>query len=288
MNDARTILRIALAAALATGFAQAHAGSFECLIEPWQTVEIRSPVEGLIDKVLVQRGDQVRKGQVLAELVSAAERSAVDLARYRSRMEGPIAQSRTRLDYAARKLTRATELAQQHFTSVEARDQADAERRVAESELQAAIENRELAKIEHLHAVDLLNLRTMVSPFKGVVVDRMLNPGDIAEAGTGRKAMLKIAQIDPLRVDVVLPAELFGRLKPGTKATVVPQGAGGRYTATVKLVDLVIDAASATFVARLELPNPKLSLPVGLRCQAEFESLGSSAPVSRGALRASP
>jgi RND family efflux transporter MFP subunit len=273
---------------LALAAAPAGAGGFECLMEAWQTVEIRSPAEGLIDKVLVQRGDPVRKGQTLVELVSAAERSMVDSARYRSQMQGPVNQSRNRLDYAAKKLNRAAELAQQNFTSAEMRDQAEAERRVAESELETAIENRELAKIEHRHALDLLNLRTMSSPFNGVVVDRMLNPGDIAEAGTGRKAMLKIAQIDPLRVDVVFPAALFGRLKPGMTATVVPQGLGGRHMASVKLVDKVIDAASGTFVARLELPNPTQTLPGGLRCQAEFEGLTAPSGAGRGPARTSP
>ena len=280
--------RVTLAATLAVGAGGASAGGFECLMEAWQVVEIRSPAEGLIDKVLVQRGDTVKKGQPVVELLSAAERSAVESARYRAHMEGPVAQSRSRLEYATKKLSRANELAQQNFTSAEARDQADAERRIAESELQAASENRELAKIEHRHALDLLNLRTMVSPFNGVVVDRLLNPGDLAEAGTGRKPALKIAQIDPLRVDVVFPASLFGQLKPGMKATVVPQGLGGRHIASVKIVDKVIDAASGTFVARLELPNPTNALPGGLRCVAEFESLAAPAAPARGSTRLLP
>jgi RND family efflux transporter MFP subunit len=286
MNHNTNAVRRACGLVLAVVAAPAHAGSFECLMEAWQTVEIRSPAEGLIEKVHVQRGDAVRKGQALVELVSNAERSAADSARYRAQMQGPVNQSRNRLEYATKKLARATELAQQNFTSAESRDQADAERRVAESELQAATENRELAKIEHRHALDLLGLRTMSSPFNGVVVDRMLNPGDIAEAGTGRKAMLKIAQIDPLRVDVVFPAALFGQLKPGMKATVVPHGLAGRHTANVKLVDKVIDAASGTFVARLELPNPALALPGGLRCQAEFDGLVAPAAVGRAPGRA--
>lgn len=288
MNKVKSARHMALAATLVAGAAPAWAGSFECLMDAWQTVEIRSPAEGLIERVNVQRGDTVRKGQALVELQSAAERSAVESARYRSQMQGPIAQSRNRLDYAIKKLARADDLAKQHFTSAEARDQADAERRVAESELQAATENRDLAKIDYRHAQDLLNLRTMVSPFNGVVVDRMLNPGDLAEAGTGRKPALKIAQIDPLRVDVVFPASLFGQLKPGMKAMVVPQGLGGRYAATVKIVDKVIDAASGTFVARLELPNPSYTLPGGLRCQAEFESLTAPTTSARSSARMLP
>lgn len=288
MNETKSARHAALAATLLASTAPAWAGSFECLMEAWQLVEIRSPAEGLVEKVYVQRGDTVKKGQPLVELLSAAERSAVESARYRSQMQGPIAQSRNRLEYATKKLARANELAQQNFTSAEARDQADAERRVAESELQAATENRDLARIDHRHAVDLLNLRTMVSPFNGVVVDRLLNPGDLAEAGTGRKPVLKIAQIDPLRVDVVLPASLFGQLKPGMKAMVVPQGIGGRHAAIVKIVDKVIDAASGTFVARLELPNPTYALPGGLRCQAEFESLSAPAMPARASARSLP
>lgn len=280
--------RFALAAALTAGTAPASAGSFECLIEAWQTVEVRSPAEGLIEKVYVQRGDTVKKGQPLVELLSAAERSALESARYRAHMEGPVAQSRSRLDYADKKLVRAEELARQHFTSAESRDQAEAERRVAQSELQAATENRELAKIEQRHMSDLLNLRTMVAPFNGVVVDRLLNPGDLAEAGSGRKPVLKLAQIDPLRVDVVFPGSLFGQLKPGMKATIVPQNVGGRQIATVKFVDKVIDAASGTFVARLELPNPSYSLPGGLRCQAEFDGLKVPAASGGGLRRALP
>ena len=287
MNGFTSSARRACGMAMAIAAAPASAGSFECLMDAWQTVEIRSPAEGLIDKVYVQRGDAVRKGQPLVDLVSAAERSAAESARYRSQMQGPVNQARARLDYATKKLARATELAQQNFTSAEARDQAEAERRVAESELQLATENRELAKIEHRHALDLLNLRTMNSPFNGVVVDRMLNPGDIAEAGTGRKATLKIAQVDPLRVDVVFPAALFGQLKAGMKAMVVPHGLGGRHAASVKLVDKVIDAASGTFVARLELPNPTLALPGGLRCQAEIDGLTAPAATGRGSARSS-
>ena len=287
MNGFTSSARRACGMAMAIAAAPASAGSFECLMDAWQTVEIRSPAEGLIDKVYVQRGDAVRKGQPLVDLVSAAERSAAELARYRSQMQGPVNQARARLAYATKKLARATELALQNFTSAEARDQAEAERRVAESELQLATENRELAKIEHRHALDLLNLRTMNSPFNGVVVDRMLNPGDIAEAGAGRKATLKIAQIDPLRVDVVFPAALFGQLKPGMKAMVVPHGLGGRHVASVKLVDKVIDAASGTFVARLELPNPTLALPGGLRCQAEIDGLTAPAATGRGSARSS-
>jgi RND family efflux transporter MFP subunit len=261
------------------------AQAYECLIEPWQVVEVRSPVDGIIARLHVQRGDAIRKGQPLVELESAGEQVAVDLARYRSQMDGQIALARNRLDLAAKKLVRANDLHREQYASAQARDEADAERRLAESELQAAIENRELARIEHRRAVEQLALRTLHAPFQGVVVDRLLNPGDLAEAGAGRKAMLKVAQIDPLRVDIVLPASQFGRVAAGMTASVTPLGASSRYTAAVKLVDKVVDAASGTFVARLALANPSSSIAGGVRCQAQFETLPEGAAKAPAAVR---
>jgi RND family efflux transporter MFP subunit len=254
------------------------AAPFECLIEPAEVVEIRSPVEGLIDKVHVQRGDAVKTGQVLVELESSAERSAVQSAKFRAQMEGRIATSRNRLDFSTKKFKRLNELQKQNYIAAQQRDEAEAEMRIAESDLRDAVENQELAKLEYQRAVDLLNLRILRSPFDGVVVDRMLNPGDLAEAGTGRKPVLKLAQINPLRIEVVLPLEAYGKLRVGMTGLVTPEGLGGKHPAVVKVVDRVFDAASGTFGVRLELPNRNKAIPGGIRCQVEFSGLNALAP----------
>lgn len=256
--------------------AVALASGFECLIEPSQVVELRTSVDGVIAAVNVRRGDVLSKGQVLVELQSDAERVAVESAGYRARMEGQLAAARTRIDHATTKLTRVMDLEQKQFVAAQSRDDTKAELRLAENELQTALESRELAKIEFRRAQAELALRTLISPFDGVVVDRLLNPGDLAESGSGRKAVLKIAQTDPLKVDVVLPAALFGQVKVNQAANVVSVVGGAKYEAKVNLVDRVIDAASGTFVVRLELPNRDLSVPIGSRCTAEFEDISTS------------
>jgi RND family efflux transporter MFP subunit len=285
-NETRLPLRGALAAAvLMVAHGAALANPYECLIEPNQSVEIRSPVEGVIEKVYVKRGDRVRAGQVLAQLESNAEISAVAMARYRSEVEGRIASARNRYEYASKKLERSNNLYSKNFVAAQVRDEADAEKRITESELREATESREIAKHEHKHAVDLLNRRTLRSPIDGVVMDRLLNPGDLAEAGTGRKPILKLVQVAPLRVEVVLPLAAYGKLKTNTTAEVVPEGLGGRYNATVSVIDSVFDSASGTFGVRLTLPNAKSDLPAGIRCQVDFPALrglgikGGRAPV---------
>lgn len=269
---------VAAAAALALLPARhAQANPFECLIEPNQTVEIRSSVEGVIDKVYVQRGDRIKSGQVLVQLESAAEASAVQLAKVRSEAQGRLASAQNRLEYSQKKLDRLNHLQAQNFVSAQQRDEAEAEKRILDAELKQAREDKEQASFEYRHEQDLLNRRTLRSPFNGVVLDRMLNPGDLAEAGTGRKAILKVVQVEPLRVEVVLPLAAWGKLKLRSTADIVPEGVGGRYQATVTVIDSVFDTASGTFGVRLELPNAQAKVPAGIRCRVEFPELRSLA-----------
>jgi len=256
----------------------APAKGFDCLIEPKQVVELRSPVEGLIDRISVDRGDFIKKGQVLVELESTAERSSVAASKHRAEMVGRVASSRNRVEFATKKLERSQQLLKESFVSTQTRDEAETEHRLAESELKDALETQELARLEYLHAVDQLKQRSLKSPFDGYVVDRMLHPGDLAESGTGRKPILKIAQIDPLRVEVVLPQEAFGRVAVGTTASIAPEGFPGSYPARVTVVDKLIDAASGMFGVRLELANPKGALPGGIRCAVEFPGLKPNGP----------
>ena len=264
--------------------AQAQASDsrgFECVIEPYQVVELRSAVEGVIEQVLVKRGDRVKAGQVLVQLESSAEQSATEMARYRASMEGRITSLRNRVEYLGKKVARAQEMQRENFIAAQARDESEAELLIAEADLREALENQELARFDHRHTADQLNRRALRSPFNGVVVERMLNPGDLAESGTGRKPIMKLAQVEPLRVEVVLPLAAWGRVKVGASAEIVPEGLGGRYPAIVTVADSVFDSASGTFGVRLEVSNPKGLLPAGIRCRVEFSQLKGLAPAAR-------
>lgn len=274
--------------ALLLGATGAQANPYDCLIEPNQTVELRSPVEGVIHSVLVKRGDRVQAGQMLVQLDSAVEQSSVELARYRAQVSGRLQSARNRLEYARKKFERSQELHSKDFVAAQARDEAEAEKLLAESAYKEAQEEQEAARLEYRLAQEALSRRVLRSPFEGVVVDRLLNPGDLAESGTGRKPILKLAQVKPLRVEVVLPIEAYGQIKRLSTADITPEALGGSYKATVTIVDSVFDAASGTFGVRLELPNSASTLPAGVRCRADFPALrgmkGRAVPLS-GAVR---
>jgi hypothetical protein len=82
--------------------------------------------------------------------------------------------------------------------------------------------------------------------------------------------LLKLAQLDPLKVDVIASVDLFGEIKEGTNLTVSPELAGvPPFVATVDVVDKIIDGASGTFRFSMVLPNPEYAVPAGLNCQLE-------------------
>ena len=268
----RALAVAALAAAAAAGAAAAP--EFDCLIEPAQVVELRSPVVGLLQQVHAKRGDSIRQGQVLATIESSVEQSAADAARFRAGAEGALQQARQKVAATRAKARRMAELFDEEFVSAQARDDAAADARMAEAELKTAEENAELARLEHRQAVEQVNRRVLRSPFNGVVMDQYLYPGALVDAGEGKKPILKIAQTQPLVVQAILPFRHFAEVKVGDAVVVIPEKPFAReIPARIATVDRVVDSAAGTFGVLVQLPNPKQELPGGIRCKLRIPGL---------------
>ncbi len=238
-----------------------------CIIEPNRVVEIGSPVRGLIREIPVERADRVEKGQTLVVLESQVEQAAVELARNRAAMNEDVLVSQARLELGERKKARVNELFENDALSVELRDEAVTEAELARLELDRARADKRLAALELQKAQAVLERRSIPSPFDGVVVNLSKSEGERVDQET----ILKVAQIDPLRVEVILPSSMFGQIKTGTNATVVPEIPGNTvHVAEVSIVDPVIDSASGTFGVQLVLPNPDHSIAGGVHCQIQF------------------
>jgi RND family efflux transporter MFP subunit len=260
--------------ALASLSASAAQKEFDCMIEPAQTVEVRSPVVGILQQVQVRRGQLISKGQVLATIESSVERSAADTARFRAQAQGALMTARNKVTATREKARRMEELLREDFVSVQARDDAHAEMRLAEAELKSAEENIQLARLEHRQSVDQLNRRVLRSPFDGVVVDQYLYPGSLVNGSEGKKPILKLAQTQPLVVQAILPFQLFPDVHAADAAMVIPEKPFTReITARVQTVDRVIDPAAGTFGITAELDNAKQTLPGGIRCKLRLPNL---------------
>jgi len=243
------------------------ASTLACIIEPNRVVAIGSPITGIIDDVPVERADVVEKGQVLVKLESHVEQATVELARTRAEMNEGVEAGKVRLELGEAKHSRVNKLFESDALSKDLQEEAETEKELAQLELDRAHKEKQLAGLELERALAVLERRTIYSPFAGVVVDRAMSPGERVDQET----ILKVAQIDPLRVEVILPSVMFGSIEQGARATVVPEIPGDTvHVANVAIVDRVVDSASGTFGVRLELPNPDHAIPGGVHCQVRF------------------
>jgi RND family efflux transporter MFP subunit len=269
MRDRRLLAGIAAIAVVWGSIAvpPADAAELDCLIEPHVTVNVSTAVDGLVETVTVDRGDLVQEGQMLATLESGVERATVTAARARVELESPFKSNQARLDFSVRRLARNEELLKNEIISLREVDEAETMKLLAETGLLEAVESKRLAELELQRATAALAMRTIRSPITGVVVERFLSPGEF----TKQTPILKLAQIDPLRVEVFAPVSLLRKIAVGMQAEVVPEAPlNGALRARVKVVDRVVDAASGTFGVRLELPNPGHRIPAGLKCKVRL------------------
>lgn len=279
----RTLLPCLMALGLAAPAAAAPA--LGCLIEPDRVADVGSPVVAVIESVEVERGQTVQKGQVLVILRAGVERAAFDAARSRADANADLKAAAANAKFNRERLERAEDLFRQSFISQQALDQARTEAQLADQKLTQAREQQTVSAHERGMAAAQLSQRVIRSPMDGVVAERYMSAGERADD----KPLLRIARIDPLRVQLVVPTSLYGLVQPDSAVSVVPDLPGARaLTARVVMVDKVIDPASNTFRVQLALPNPNLSLPAGLRCKADFGPLTPAARNAAAAASAPP
>jgi RND family efflux transporter MFP subunit len=243
------------------------ADGFPCMVEPHLVVEASTAVEGILAAVSVGKGDLVKQGDIIAALESGPERAAFDHATLRAEMKAAIAARQVNLDRSIEKYDRAQKLSGKKFVSSDDLDELRSAVDRARLELEEQEENRRLAGLEAKRMAALLEQRSIRSPITGVVVERFLSAGEFAQA----QPIVKLAQLDPLNVEAVLPSALYGSVQAGSTARVVLSAPFDRtLEARVTLVEKLIDAASGTFGVRIELPNPDYRIPAGLECRVTF------------------
>ena len=292
MNSRMTAIGLALLTVMATPSRARDAPPLDCLLEPNRVIDLSSSIRGVVEAIEVDRGDLVEEGQVIARLDSSVEQAALELASARARANAQLRADQISAEFAKRRSQRIGTLYGQSAISGDQFDESKTSARLRELQLQQARENRQLAQLEERQAQEILKRYIVRSPVRGVVVHRYLSPGESAED----RPIVRVAELQTLRAEAIIPVSEFGSVKVGQRAVIVPEAPlNGHYVGTVAVVDRVADAASGTFRARVSLPNPDYALPSGLRCSVRFLKPGESVaqnipppPASRPQPRAVP
>lgn len=278
----RRLVGLALAAGLGSGMGAlpsafaangtakataAPAKALGCLIEPGRVAELGSQVVGVVESMKVERGSMVKAGQALIVLRADVERANADVAHARAQVDADVLAAQASLNMAQAKKQRADSLVAQGFVSEQAVEQARGELEVARQKLNQVQSQQRIWLKEQQVANAQLAQRTLRSPYDGVIAERYVNAGERVED----RPLLRVAVIDPLRVELLVPSAQYGNLAIGDRVSVQPELPGAEaVTATVSHVDRVLDAASNSFRVRLNLPNPDFRLPAGLRCKVNL------------------
>lgn len=241
----------------------------DCVVEPSIVADIGSAVPGLIETVKFDRSDYVSQGAVLAELESGVEKAALALAERVASISTAVDLRKVNAGYGARTQKRNQALFQKASISSQTMDQVKTESGLAQLQVKQEQENLELANLDASRARAALERRIIRSPFEGSIIKRYKSIGEYVEG----EPVFQIAQLDPLHVEVIVPLKELGTIRADMLGKITLNAPGledKELNARVRRIDTVADAASATYGVRLELPNPDLTIPAGVRCQIDF------------------
>jgi membrane fusion protein (multidrug efflux system) len=260
----------ALSAVLANE-ATADGGMAACLLKPRHVIQLGSPIFGVLAQVFVDRGDPVKAGQVVAKLDTRVEEAQVALDRYRATNTTQIEAAQVDLAWNQRELERRKRLQNNLWAKINEVDEYQTKVEQDRIAIRKAGSDQKTATLEADRSEQQLQLKIIKSPVTGVVTDLKLSPGEYIYETT---PIMTIAEVDPLHVDLIVPAERFGSVKGGLVADVHLMGPlDETLPAKIDVIDPVIDAASGTFRVRLVLPNPGNRIPAGIYCSVSLPTL---------------
>lgn len=211
----------------------------DAIVEAIRQATVAAQLSGIVTEILVDAGDHVRKGQLLARIDAreADARVAADLA--------GTAQADARLAQARLERERMRSLLAQNFVSKAALDKAEADYLAAAAVADAARAATRLSATARGYA----ELR---SPMDGVITRRLVEPGELATPGAG---VVQVHDPAGLRAVGSLPQRQLARAQQATRALVVlPQ-----LSRSVEAIGLRVlpasDARLLTTQVRADLPR---------------------------------
>ncbi|HEY8946090.1 MAG TPA: efflux RND transporter periplasmic adaptor subunit [Polyangiaceae bacterium] len=210
-------------------------------LSAYESVELRARANGYLARVLVDRGSRVKQGQLLATIV-APELNA-QRAEAESKLEGDRGTYQRLL--AAAKTPGA----------------------VADDELEraSATMKADRARVDSLKAME--QYLAVTAPFEGVITERNVHPGALVgpQAGTNQPPMLKLEQVQKLRLTVPVPESLAGAIAPGAPATFsVRAFPGQKFSGVTSRIARSIDAKTRAMSVELDVDNENGALAPGM------------------------
>ncbi len=251
---------------------------------------VATKVGGLVQAMLVDLGDRVEQGQLIAriddaELVQAVAQAEADLAVRRAE----LARARSDLELARREFERSEQLrergiaAEAQLDEIAARfESARAALELAEAQVSRAGSTLALRQIE----LGYTRVRATWSDgaASGSVAERYQDPGNTVQPNA---PMIAVVTLDPLKAVVHVTERDYAGLRPGQAATVTTDGAPGwTFDASIERIAPVFRESSRQARIELRVPNPEGLLRPGMfaRVRIVLEEVGYASVVPLSAV----
>ena len=291
--EQRPVVEVAIARAASVRGTLDLPGDLQALVD----APVFARVDGYLRSRLVDYGDRVKTGQLLAEIDTPELDQQIRQARAtlsQSQSALKEVQADLELSKANLNLTRLTverwrRLATRGVVARQEADQKEADFAVSEAQVakaQAGIGT--VQETVHANDANLKRLEQMkvfariTAPFEGVITARNVDIGTLVNSGNGgsTRELFHIAQIQVLRIFVNVPQTDVGSIHPGQTAELRVQELPGQvFSARVTRTANALDAASRAMLTVLEVPNPRGVLMPGMYAQVRLATGRAEAAV---------
>lgn len=250
--------------------------------------------EGVIEHIEYQVGRVVQKGDEIGFLNDKMAELTEAKAKLAAQNVGDIRKGEAQKALAIAQLARVYRLEKKGpgYVSIDEKEKAEAEVKVAEALVTAAKEAQALAKSDYDLAVEARKEHRIFAPFTGVITDRMKNPGESVRAN---EAVVRIGRTDKLQFVGWVPLETAFRIKGNEVVDIRPVIEGsdlpieqkkfrGKVTAVAREINSV-RVTEVKVLAEIENPDnadhPELELRQGMKAEMTIHLDPSASKVAR-------
>jgi membrane fusion protein (multidrug efflux system) len=237
-------------------------------VQPLQETVLYARASGFVRRWLVDMGDKVSEGQLLAEI----ETPELDQELEQARAVLAQAQPTLQRSKANRELSNANLQRYQQLTPIGIASQADLDQRQAQAQVDEANVSVAQATIEAQQAnirrlTQLKAFARVTAPFAGTVTQRWVEVGALVTAGNGQP-LYRVAALDPARVFVQVPQDVAPGIRADVAATVTVREYPGRaFQGRIARSAGELDSATRTMTTEVRVPNGDGALIAGMYAQ---------------------
>jgi membrane fusion protein, multidrug efflux system len=229
-------------------------------VHAFQQATLYARTSGYVSRIHADIGDQVRAGQLLAEI------DVPELDRELQQVQAARAQAKANLELARVTAGRYAALIGEDAVSPQEADEKRGIYEARRADLEAVEAN--LRRLEQLKAY-----QRVVAPFAGTVTERNVDVGMLIQAGSASASgwLYKLSQTGTLRVHVNVPQNQLKMVQPGMSADLyIPGLSDQAFPAKVARVSGAFDNASRTMLVELHVSNPDGRILPGMYGQVRF------------------